>query len=169
MSGSFVSRAFRWGWKWCGNMDMLIFNVRVYLSINWPTIYILRLIYVPAMFTCILNTLYMYLWPPLCFHLNCICVSVYIVFVFLLYLCFHLYCTYVFVAASISTACVCYLLTNAPLCNILLSILPLHTLTYLFLVLTSKYPPLPPHCAQIFLWPHRDSVPYFCGEEIGEM
>ena len=139
-------------------MDMLIFNVRVYLSINWPTIYILRLIYVPAMFICILNTLYMYLWPPLCFHLNCICVSVYIVFVFLLYLCFHLYCTYVFVAASISTACVCYLLTNAPLCNILLSILPLHTLTYLFLVLPSKYAaPRSRHIARKYFYGHTAS------------
>ena len=116
--------------------------------------------------------------PPIGYNYLSLCFIVHI----LLYM-YH--CILVFVdvllftyfVSSISTDCVCYLLTNAPLCNILLSILPLHTLTYLFLVLPSKYPhdASPPHGAQIFLWPHREAVPYFSGaqerrsEEIGQM
>ena len=98
------------------NMKMCIFNIRVYLSLSQSKICIHT--YLSLHFYIHLNDPYIIVHVSLCY---CKCVIV-----------------HVFVA-PIFTDCVCYLLTNAPLCNILLSILPLHTLTYLFLVLPSKY------------------------------
>ena len=151
---------------------MLIFNIKVFSFYKlghklhiapWGLIYV-QLCLPVFIVACICISMYIAFVFPfllyLCFHFYCICVSIYIVFVFpfILYLCFHLYCTNVFVAASISTACVCYLLTNAPLCNILLSILPLHTLTYLFLVLPSKYAaPRSRHIARKYFYGHTAS------------